>query len=312
MAEIVIEHRGNLVLPQIPRTGLGHALGVYARAFVYHASGQAQFVHPNWFKIRIGPYLRREADKRDYHRIIKVPEAWGLPRRHAARRLWMKVVTEDTFDPKASGQFLVVRDDGPVHPRSWGAMNAANPYRQQLFSAFRSMSVFEPRPREACPSIGVFHRSGDFKNISPSTTDERLKRTHGYGYYPPEFAAEALSKVREIAGWQVPAVLSTDASLDEVAPILAEGAVRVSDSRSTLSNMLEMSRHDVIVMGSSMYARWSWFLGSALAVTPVVGHSPKNWIDVPDRKFAWFVFKHETSLNEPDVAQMFKNRLLRQ
>lgn len=306
-----IGHRSNLVWPRLPRTGLGHALTVYARAFVYHARGQAEFVHPNWFKIRIGPYLRREADKRNYHRIIRTPQSWGLPCRHALRQLWMDKVSEASFDPTRDSQFLVVKDEGPLHPLTLNSYPFAAPYRDQLREAFASMTIVPPKPRAQSPTIGVFHRSGDFRGMQPDSDDPRVLRTHGYGYYPPEYAADALAKLREIAGWNVPAVLSTDADLQEVACILEQGNVEVSRTRSALANMLEMSQHDVLVMGTSAYAKWSWFLGDALAVTPKYRDREINLIHVPERRYAWFVFGHETSLNDSQLGSEFADRLRR-
>jgi hypothetical protein len=302
----------NLVLPHIPRTGLGHALSVWARAFLYSAKGQARFVHPDWFKLRIGPYLRREPDKRDYHRIIRVPTSWGLPRRHAWRRFWMTAVNEDSFDPSRSGQFLMVRDAGPLHPRTVGWMRTAHPFRRQLASALESISVVAPaKKRDGTRSIGIFHRSGDFRGLKPASADARTLRVHGYGYRPPEYAAEALAKLREIAGWQVPAVLSTDAAPDEVAVILRQGGVQLSQTKSALANMLEMSQHDALIIGTSSYAKWAWFLSDALAVTPRYADLDINIIGVPEREYAWFVFDNETSLNDEAISSRFACQLQR-
>lgn len=302
----------NLVLARIPRTGLGHALGLYARAFLYAAKGQARFVHPNWFKLRLGPYLRREADKRNYHRIIRVPTSWGLPRRHACRRFWMTVVDEDSFDPSRASQFLVVKDDGPLHPRTISWMKSGHPFRRTLASALESISVVAPARRKlGTRSIGIFHRSGDFRGIRPSSGDARTLRVHGYGYRPPEYAAEALAKLREIAGWQVPAVLSTDAAPDEVAVIIRQGGVQLSQTKSALANMLEMSQHDVLIVGTSSYANWAWFLSDALAVTPRYDDRDINIIGVPEREYAWFVFGNETSLADATISARFARKLQR-
>lgn len=301
---------GNLVIPILPRTGLGHAMGTYARAFVYFSRGDAAFVHPFWFKIRIGPYIRREADKRNYHRIVRVPSDWGMAPWNAIRRLWMRVVSEDEFDPAIDGQFLLVRDEDPLHPRTLGNMAFVDPHRAAFVKALRSISKAPIRDKTSGSStIGVFHRSGDVRTLRPNSKDPRTLRTHGFGYYPPEYAAEALRKVREIAGWKVPAVLSTDAEPSEVGPILNEGSVEISRTRSALANMLEMSQHDVLVMGTSSYAKWSWFLGDALAVVPRYQDRVENLIRVPHRQFAWFVFDHETSLNETAVQRLFADRL---
>jgi hypothetical protein len=304
---------GNLVQVSLPRAGLGHALNSYARAYCYFAEGAAEFVHPIWFKLRIGPYLRRERDKRNYHRIIQTPADWGLHWRHGLRRLGMRVVGEDDFDRDGDEQFLVVRDDGPFHARTLGTFERVYRHRESLVQSLESISRFpvEAPASDRGPTIGIFHRSGDMKALRPSTSDPRALRTHGYGYYPPEYASEALRKVREIAGWQVPAVLSTDAELGEVAPILREGAVSISQSRSALANMLEMRHHQLLIVGTSMYSKWAWLLGDAFAVIPRYKDEVVNLIHIPERPFAWFVFPQETSLNDAVVGQEVARRLRR-
>jgi hypothetical protein len=296
----------NFVQVALPRAGLGHSLQSYSRAFVYYASGAAEFVHPNWFRLRIGPYLRRELDKRNYHLIIQTPGGWGLPPWHAARRLFSRVVDESSFDPAGSGQYLVVRDDRKHDFR------ILEPYRDRFVDALHSISRMKAdRSPIGTPTIGIFHRSGDMRGRKPDSSEERVLRTHGYGYIPVGYAAEALARLRRIAGWQVPAVLSTDAMPDEVAPIMSQGRVQLARTDSALVNMLEMSRHAVLVIGTSSYGRWSWFLGNAFAIVPRV-ENPKAWIPpIENRDSAWFVFDDDTSLNDAAVSALVSARLAR-
>jgi hypothetical protein len=191
-------------------------------------------------------------------------------------------------------------------------MRTAHPFRRQLASALESISVVAPaQKRIGTRSIGIFHRSGDFRGLQPSSADARTLRVHGYGYRPPEYAAEALAKLREIAGWEVPAVLSTDAGADEVAVILRQGGVQLSQTKSALANMLEMSQHDALIIGTSSYANWAWFLSDALAVTPRYDDLDKNIIGIAEREYAWFVFGNETSLNDASTSQRVATLLRR-
>ena len=297
----------NLVTVNVPRTGLGHALFGYARAYSYYAEGCAEFVHPIWFRVRVGPYLRREIDKRNYHRVIRRPQGWGLSSWHLLRRWSMRLCNEDSFEPDASGQFLVVRNDPGKHDFSRIA-----PYRDSFARALQSISRIPVEIGQLpTPSIGVFHRAGDMSLKRPATTDERRLRTHGYGYIPVGYAADALEHVRKIAGWKVPAVLSTDASRAEVEPIMRQGDVSLARHDSALANMLEMSRHAVLIVGTTNYSRWSWFLGDAFAITPKLDN-PKFLppaLDRPDS--AWFVFHNETSLSDPQVSDRLCARLFR-
>lgn len=297
----------NYVTVKLPRAGLGHSLESFSRAYRYYAAGLADFIHPNWFKVRIGPYLRGEIDKRDYWRVIKRPRLWGLHPINNLRRLPCRIVTEDTFDSSKSGQFLIVKDQG-VH-----SFRLIHPFKSQLVSALESMSRYKTYPKVGSPSIGIFHRSGDFNGLQPADqSNEYLRRTHGYGYIPPEYAADALRKCRLLAGWKVPAVLSTDADNAEVDCILSQGNVKLARSDSSFANLLDMRHHDVLIMGTSSYGQWSYFLGNSFGIFPKIkgiddGFDP---LGISERKAAWFVFDHQTSLNNVNVATELTNKLL--
>jgi len=290
----------NYVTVDLPRGGLGHSLESYSRAFVYYASGVAEFIHPNWFKVRIGPYLRGEKDKRNYWYMIKTPKKWGLHPINNWRRFTHRVVIENKFNPNDNGQFLIVKDEGPH------SFPHIQPYKQQFMEALVSISRYKINSKLKSPTIGIFHRSGDFlKYWQPKYgSNEYKRRTHGYGYIPPEYAAEALIKCRKIAGWDVPAVLSTDAYDKEIECILSLGNVTLSRSDSALANMLEMRHHDVLIVGTSSYGHWSFFLGDAFGIFPKVKGIGDNFkpLNLPERKGAWFVFDNNTSLNNPYEA----------
>jgi hypothetical protein len=295
---------GNYVEVVLPRAGLGHSLQPYSRAFCYYARGEAEFVHPRWFRFRIGPYLRREMDKREYHRIIRTPSGWGVPSASAVRRLWMRTVDEASFDPRSDGQYLVVRDDRPHDFRP------LEPYRDRFVDALRSISRIAPaEPSCKGPTIGIFHRSGDMRGRAPDSSDDRRLRTHGYGYIPVGYASEALREVRRIAGWKVPAVLSTDASAEEIEPIMSQGGVTLARTDSALANMLEMRMHDVLIIGTSSYGRWSWFLGDAFAIVPRVDKPDRSLPEIRSRESAWFVYPNDTQLADAGIADRVADRL---
>ena len=59
------------VYPDVGRAGLGNMLFPWARAVLWSKSYNVSVINPTWYKFRIGPYLRRENDKRRYHLLFK-------------------------------------------------------------------------------------------------------------------------------------------------------------------------------------------------------------------------------------------------
>jgi hypothetical protein len=303
----------NYVTARLPRAGLGHSLRAYSRAFAYYARGEAEFIHPNWFKIRIGPYLRNEKDKRNYWRYIKTPKTWGLNTINNWRILTHRIVSEENFNPNDQGQFLIIKD------KNQNTFSHIAPFKEEFAQKLETLSAYKISAKDKSPTIGIFHRSGDFKQFRrPITNDEYLKRTHmwglnDYGYIPPEYAADALKKCRNILGWDVPAVLSTDANENEVKCILALGKVRFSRSNSALANMLEMRHHNILIIGKSSYGLWSYFLGNAFGIFPRSKNMNDNYnpLGIPKRKGAWFVFGHHTSLNNQNISDEMKKSIVK-
>ena len=44
---------------------------VTARAYSYAKKYDAKFMNPTWFKLNVGPYIRREKDKRQYFGLFE-------------------------------------------------------------------------------------------------------------------------------------------------------------------------------------------------------------------------------------------------
>ena len=51
--------------------GLANCLFTYARSIVYAEKNNLPIIEPTWFNISLGPYLRRESDKRHYKGLFK-------------------------------------------------------------------------------------------------------------------------------------------------------------------------------------------------------------------------------------------------
>src|SRR5262249_47824902 len=61
---------GLYALARIGRAGLGNGLLPWARAELFARDSGAKMLAPRWWSLRIGPYLRREPDKRRYARFF--------------------------------------------------------------------------------------------------------------------------------------------------------------------------------------------------------------------------------------------------
>lgn len=73
--------------------------------------------------------------------------------------------------------------------------------------------------------------------------------------------------------------------------------------------MLEMRHQKVVIMGTSVFAKWSWFLGDAFEVTLRYKDRVHHLLHTPERKFAWFVLEDEASPHDREHSQEIRQRL---
>src|SRR4029079_16925619 len=59
-----------LGFPKMVHAGLGHKMCAWARCHVWCKDNNVGMLAPRWFDVRVGPYLRREKEKRQYHRLF--------------------------------------------------------------------------------------------------------------------------------------------------------------------------------------------------------------------------------------------------
>lgn len=57
--------------PMIGRAGLGNELFPWARCMIWCHQTGAALAPFSWRRLHVGPYLRNESDKRQYHRELK-------------------------------------------------------------------------------------------------------------------------------------------------------------------------------------------------------------------------------------------------
>ena len=107
----------------------------------------------------------------------------------------------------------------------------------------------------------------------------------------------------------MPVVLSTDAYPEEICDLIELGNVKLARSDSALLKMLEMSEAAITVIGSSNFAAWSWFLGSAIGVFPVGRQDFLYRLGLKYLPHATYLFDDENELRKEPMKSEIKLRL---
>lgn len=247
--------------PQISRSGLGNVLLPWARAWVWCNSHGAPMIAPSWFKFRIGPYLRRESDKRSYWRLFR-SEGYITGLRKMMLLCSQRIVDEDQLTRLNDlSQGVVVTFSGLGNGFA-PILNRHADIRTELVRITKPQ--FLPR-RSDSPFIAVHIRRGDFSVPS----DIGVLRQGKFNYrLPDEWYSCALSQVRSCLGSDLPARVFSDASYQELGFILREPCVELRRGRAAITDLLEISASSILIASGSTFSAWASYLGRM----PVVWH----------------------------------------
>lgn len=246
--------------PDMGRTGLAHSLLAWGRCAVWCRNTGATMMAPRWLRLRIGPYLRRERDKRNYFLTFRRGPLLGEPMRSLirlrAQTLYAELdLPEPGFAPSRP-TVVVFRNAQALNERKMfhHIVQDGAYLRDLLVSITRPQ--FVPAPATA-PFIAVHVRLGDFSKVSEAAirsgaTNARLS---------VEWYGKALDQLRAGLGQDLPAIVFSDGSDAELAPVLSRPGVRRAPKSPAITDLLAMSQATALVASGSGFSHWGSFLG---------------------------------------------------
>jgi hypothetical protein len=245
----------------VGRFGLGHSMLAWARCVVWCDAVGAKRVAPIWLRPRIGPYLRRERDKRFYAKLFQAGTQISGFRRLG---LFMKAKRI------SAAQHLPDADFRPQNATMVVFENAHGGNEQKYFhhivgksdvvrTALIDMTRTRYLPRPTTEAHFAMHiRGGDFG--SPATVEELKSGRHNLKL-PMDWYSAMLSGVRERLGQDVPTIVYSDCSDEEIASVLTLPNVTRSTYDAAVTDMLAMSQASLLISSASGFSRWGSYLG---------------------------------------------------
>ena len=213
---------------------------------------------PRWLQFRFGPYLRREMDKRSYHKLFR-KDVYV----HGLRRLWLLVVAkrfaaeQDSQATQASGVRIVdFKNDSGNNSRFFNAiLGRHDEIRAELLRIARPEHV--PAVQTSGPFIGIHVRMGDFTRVS----DPAVFRSTRNVQIPVEWYKDMLLSLRRQAGRDLHARVFSDGSMEALRPLLKLPNVALSKPRSALYDILALSQATALISSGSNFSMWAAYLG---------------------------------------------------
>ena len=250
--------------PRMARAGLGHMLNTWARCFAWCHKNRLPMLAPQWRQLRIGPYVRRERDKRAYHPFFRSDGYVEGSGRLLCLTLGRRVA-EDYSEQTLSGEradipTVVVFYDGELGAMIGRGFDVLRDDHDIITAELLRITrrEFATPALIDDPFIGIHVRCGDF--VVPQTTAD-IRSDNRNLRVPIEWYAAALTELRGKLGTEYTARLFSDGSESELAPLLRLPRVELMPTRSAITDILSLSQARVLVASGSGFSNWAAFLG---------------------------------------------------
>jgi hypothetical protein len=257
----VTEPAGLYAMPVLGRFGLAHGLLAWARCRLWCEEHGARMLAPNWFTLRLGPYLRGERDKRNYWLLFHAGRAVAGPRRLMllARARAIDVGPEWPSAPEPEARPVLLRFHNALvanEVKSFDQVRGRGAWlRQELLAITRRR--FHPAVARA-PHLAIHVRLGDFSR-PPADTPEGATNTR----LPMDWYVDRLQAVRQVIGREAPAVVFSDGEDAELAALLALPGVVRAPRQASVTDLLQMGQAACVISSGSGFSLWGAFLGDA-------------------------------------------------
>jgi hypothetical protein len=256
-----------MVMPRLPYAGLGNMLLVWARAALFAELNGLPMVQPNWNALHIGPWLRGERYKRYYgglftaqnHRSPLRAFVGGLgyaTHIHAEPSIQQLDLNHSPY--QKNGRHIFIFSDMPPWNDYFQTLKDHQPIVKQQFLNYVKPRLLAQILERPTPQIAIHIRRGDYQK--PNEGDDFARRR--YVYTPLEWYIDTLNSLRHEVGHNVTAMVFSDGYAEELSPILELPNVQFAPAASALSDMLTMSRSQLLIGSAhSSFSAWAAFLG---------------------------------------------------
>ncbi|HEY6564146.1 MAG TPA: hypothetical protein VIY86_06590 [Pirellulaceae bacterium] len=248
--------------PNVGRYGLAHSLLSWGRCTVWTHRHGLPMLAPSWFYPRLGPYLRRDRDKRHYNRMFQFGHYV-----HGLRRLYllgtMKRVDADQLDfhdiaGLPDGTLVEFKNQMAFQYNEGSHWTEIAEESALIRAAFQQMTKPRYRPPDlGPPHIAMHVRLGDGKTASV----EDLKQGVRNKRLPLNWYHVMLRGLRERLGIAAPVRLYSDGYDTELADFLREPDLIRMQPLTAATDMLSIAQAAVFISSGSGFSFWGSFLG---------------------------------------------------
>lgn len=271
------------------RAGLGNRLFPWARSEVFARDQGLRLLAPNWVQAKLGPFLRRERDKRLY---LGQFDNSGYVR--GLRRLWIlktydhllesRIEADPQWRQKAAGRNTLAVFEGMkgwfdpiVHERDYILRRLT----QVISPRIRQMLAEAPARLPIVAHVRRGDMSRQYEIGEPFTYQKEAYS------FPTYWFRRCIENVRAALGQEAPVLIFSDGWPEQLADLLSMPKVSFASPGPAIHDILLMSRARILITsGNSSFSGWAAFLGGMPSLwypgttKQVVPDRPENILSV--------------------------------
>lgn len=248
--------------PLVGRFGLAHSIMAWARCIVWCRNNDASMLSPSWRYLKIGPYLRGERDKRQYTKLFDFTGYHTGLRRAWILATYPRIDARSVVNGRNDGvgrRVVVFRNADTFAEQRRLFQDEIMGYSRLLHEEIRRVTRACHLP--AAPTgrhIAIHIRRGDFN--APASESElsgggRNRRT------PIEWYREMLGGFRSRCRAEIPAIVYSDGTDEELREVLSLPNVIRSPATAAITDLLAIAQADLLLASGSGFSLWGSFLG---------------------------------------------------
>lgn len=222
----------DLGLIRIGGPGLANCMFMAAQAWIASGKDTSKFISPTWFKFSIGPYLRRERDKRNYANLFKTKGKSGISKIIALAKIKLGCGKCFYFQT-LNGYFSEI--------------NQYQPEIKEYFESIinkRKISLVNEDMLKDCVAVHI--RLGDYGS------QQRI---------PLYWYRDIINNILNINPNQK-IILFSDGSDEELAEIMTLSNVKRVFFGNALADIWAISKCKLLIASDSTFSAWGAFLGN--------------------------------------------------
>jgi hypothetical protein len=250
------------VYPLVGRSGLGNCLFPWARAVVFAHKHELPILAPSWGGVRLGPYFRREPDKRRYGKLFQYD---GYVRGLKRARALVKSDPISEYEAKEgipAGHVSKGRDVLVVFEGLDDFFTPLLPYhvliREKLWNMIRPGLRNLSLSPTGCFFAAHVRRGDQVLPHEPESKVARHTQCTPIGWF-----VKTVESIRQFKEYNhLPFLIFTDGAPSQVAPLLEQKNVMLAPRDVSIVDLLRLSRASLLLAsGYSTFSMWASFLG---------------------------------------------------